>query len=489
MVSPRPRAGLPALFGLFLFAVTLLPARDRVIILADMGNEPHEEQQMVHMLMSSNAFDLEGLIAVTGKYLRNGPRPDLFHQLIDGYALVVENLKLHADGWPEPDHLHGITAAGQSGYGMADTGPGKASPGSNLIIDSLLKDDPRPLYVVVNAGSNTLAQALVELRAGQTSERLGELIARLRVFENGSQDNAGAWICHEFPEVHWVRSNYQTYCYGGPGKDGGPDGKEMGPHTWKPYAYSTVGQHQWLLEKVIAGHGPLGKLYPLRLFRMGGLGFQEGGGTIPWIGLLHPGLSDINHPSWGGWSGRYTREKVENPWSRHADIRPDEELYGGFTAYVDDMDRWVDPSTGNAIANSYVPVWRWRQAMFNDQLCRMDWCRKPFQEANHHPIAAFNGDLNPTIIHLTADPGGSLQVDASESSDPDGNPLEFCWWIYREAGTYDGNIAISNPSSARTALQIPADATGRQIHLILEVADINPIASLHAYRRIIINVP
>ena len=81
---------------------TILPARERMIILADMGNEPDEEQQMVHMLMSSNRFDLEGLIAVTGKYLRKDPQPELFHQLIDGYALVVENLKLHADGWPSP---------------------------------------------------------------------------------------------------------------------------------------------------------------------------------------------------------------------------------------------------------------------------------------------------------------------------------------------------------------------------------------------------
>ena len=41
----------------------------RLIILADMGNEPDEEQQMAHMIMCSNEFELEGLIAVTGIYL------------------------------------------------------------------------------------------------------------------------------------------------------------------------------------------------------------------------------------------------------------------------------------------------------------------------------------------------------------------------------------------------------------------------------------
>ena len=45
-------------------------ASSRLIILADMGNEPDEEQQMAHMIMCSNEFELEGLIAVSGIYLR-----------------------------------------------------------------------------------------------------------------------------------------------------------------------------------------------------------------------------------------------------------------------------------------------------------------------------------------------------------------------------------------------------------------------------------
>jgi len=72
-----------------------IPAlNSRLIILADMGNEPDEMQQMVHMIMCSNEFELEGLIAVTGKYLRpesGNPykqklHPELFINLINGYA-------------------------------------------------------------------------------------------------------------------------------------------------------------------------------------------------------------------------------------------------------------------------------------------------------------------------------------------------------------------------------------------------------------------
>ena len=87
---------------------TVSDQRHRVIILADMGNEPDEVQQMIHMATCYNEFDVEGLIAVTGKYLRPESRqkyrrtlhPELFHEIIDAYEKVLPNLKLHANHWP-----------------------------------------------------------------------------------------------------------------------------------------------------------------------------------------------------------------------------------------------------------------------------------------------------------------------------------------------------------------------------------------------------
>jgi len=72
-------------------------ARVRLIVMADMGNEPDEEQQMAHMLICSNTFDVEGLISVTGKYLRpedanpyrQVTHPELFIKLINAYAQAV----------------------------------------------------------------------------------------------------------------------------------------------------------------------------------------------------------------------------------------------------------------------------------------------------------------------------------------------------------------------------------------------------------------
>ncbi len=126
--------------------------------------------------------------------------------------------------------------------------------------------------------------------------------------------------------------------------------------------------------------------------------------------------------------------------------------------------------------------------MYKDQICRMDWCFKSYEEANHHPVAAFAGDNSDHIVFLDANPGELLQLDTSASSDPDGDELSYSWWVYEEAGSYAGKVKINDPTSALASLEVPTGAGGKTIHLILEVKDDNPIASLHDYRRVVINL-
>ena len=478
----------------FIAVVQLLsaqPQKHRVIILADMGHDPDEEQQIVHMMVCSNEFDLEGLITVTGRVFNpkkkikvKDLRPHLFHQIIDGYEKVYPNLQQHATGYQSPDYLRSIISTGQTGNGMADTGVGKTSKGAQLIIDAVCKNDPRPLHIIINAGSNTLAQALINYKANHSVDELDAFIRKLRVFENGGQDEAGAWICHNFPQIHWVKSTGQNKSFGG------PSNSNLGPHVWQPFPYTTEGQHEWAKEHIQTNHGALGALYPDRfVYRMH---YLEGGGTVPWLSFTTGGLTNPNQPSWGGFSGRYSTEKQLNVPSGHAIVIEDEKAYYPYKAYTDyDVikDKWLD-TDGTLHNNTYACVWRWRKAMWNDLQARMDWCVQSHEDSNHHPKVVLNGDSSDDVLTLTTSIGRQIELSAKGSTDPDNDSLSFKWWLYPEAGEYPYHkeLTIINEHSLEAGFIVPNDARGKHLHIILEVWDNNSIVRLAAFRRVIIKV-
>ncbi len=468
-------------------------AKTRLVLMADIGHDPDDEQQIVHMLMCSNEFDLEGLIAVTGRYFRPDPKdtvkilmPELFDFIIDGYEKVYPNLLKHATGWKTPGYLRSIVAPGQPGNGLKDVGPGRTTAGSQRIIDAVLKDDPRPLYLISNGGMNTLAQALFDYRQNHSKEQMDEFLRKIRVYDNSGQDECGAWICHEFPDIFFIRGKVQNRTFGG------PTNNNLGPHCWMPFEYTPWGQHQWAKENIQTNHGALGELYPDRKVD-GNYHFIGGGGTIPWAGLINPGLSDISQPSWGGWSGRYSAIKSLNPLSGFPVIHADEQQLFPFMAYTDGgevVDKWIDPADGKSYEDIYAPGWRWRQAIWNDLKARMDWCVASFPNANHHPVAVLNGDTTNNITRIKANYHETIELDATGSYDPDGDNLSYKWWVYPEAGEkpYNKPLEIENSSSAKTSLTIPIEAAGKALHIILEVTDDNDIVPLVDYRRLVVIV-
>jgi hypothetical protein len=234
-------------------------------------------------------------------------------------------------------------------------------------------------------------------------------------------------------------------------------------------------------------------MYPHRAIWGNEVHFIEGGGTIPWMRLVSRGLTDPNEPSWGGWSGRYTAEKVLNVPSPYTDIAIEEENSRPFYTYTDYTgveDHWVDPRDGKVYEDVYAPIWPWRIAMWNDFKARMDWCVEPYENANHHPVAVLNGDKGNGIIRLTAKTGDAIELDASGSGDPDNDPLRYSWWVYPEAGRtpYGRELPIENADAETITLTIPSDAKGREIHIILEVWDESDIVPLADYRRVVVSV-
>ena len=108
--------------------------RPRVIVISDIGNEPDDQMSFVRLLLYSNEFDIEGMIAATSTWQKTATHPETMHALIHAYSEVRGNLLLHANGWPSAEDLNALVFTGQAGYGMAATGPDKMSPGAEMIL-------------------------------------------------------------------------------------------------------------------------------------------------------------------------------------------------------------------------------------------------------------------------------------------------------------------------------------------------------------------
>ena len=476
--------------------------KHRLIILTDLENEPDDSQTMVKLLMYSNEIDIEGLIAVTSRWLPRLVFPESIKVRVQAFGVVRTNLMRHAPGWPTEKHLLDRIAGGQRGYGMTAVGDGKSTEGSELIIKALDKADARPIWFAINAGANTLAQALWDVKSSRTQEEVDAFVDKIRVYDDSGQDDAGAWIAHTFPRLFYLRSRTQVFGLFGPKT-------RSGPEPWAP-----LDQYDWAELNVRTRNGILGALYPQRMFKTGTFHFMEGGGTTTWIGLANKGLFEPDHIDWGGWGGRFSWQKEQVP-AGQATVDKLEKPYEPFLMFPQASDtsfEWEDPTEWKEFSgvdgeqkydsSVFAPLWRWRNAYTNDFKARMDWCVTDYLHANHAPVINFFGDENRTTAFLSVKAGENVTLDASASWDPDhrvryfterGFPsppeaIDFKWFYYPEAGNYKGNVQIEGDRSAIPVVQVPVDASGKQIHVILEVMDRDEDAPMTSYRRVVMNV-
>lgn len=80
-----------------------------------------------------------------------------------------------------------------------------------------------------------------------------------------------------------------------------------------------------------------------------------------------------------------------------------------------------------------------------------------------------------------------MVLDAGASSDLDTNSLEYNWYFFDAPSSYNGTVSVQNGNSSAATVSVPSDASGENIHIILELND-NGDPDLYAPRRVIINV-
>ena len=207
------------------------------------------------------------------------------------------------------------------------------------------------------------------------------------------------------------------------------------------------------------------------------------GDTPSFLNLVNNGLSDSEHPDWGGWGGRYELYTPRpQKWHSQPETRP---FWSDATDEVMGVDgRWHD--------TNHATIWRWREAYQNDFVARMDWTIKPYAEANHPPV--------PKLGHpdrLTVKKGERVTLSAEGTMDPDGDALSYQWFYYLEPGSFAASSARSGQPleihdfdqpkawfSPPSRVMPPGTGT---MHIILAVTD-HGTPRLTRYARIVVDV-
>ncbi len=447
-----------------------VPPRLRVMVLTDIEADPDDAQSMVRFLTYANAWDVEGLVATTSIHQKARVAPQSIDKILQAYAKVQPNLLRHQKGYPTYAQLKSKVKKGLPVYGLEGVGPGKDSEGSNWIVQAISKPDQRPIWFTVWGGSSVLAQALWRIQHTKTPAEAEKLYKKVRVYTISDQDDSGPWIRKTFPGIFYIVTPGYNYAYA----------TWLGMSFPFPGVNKDVVSNPWLATHIQQGHGPLGAVYP-------DVAYGMEGDTPAFLNLIANGLSNPEHPNYGGWGGRYElylpeyRDSNTSFFERENWPKDSVETRPIWTNANDSV---TSPVDNERYGSNQATIWRWREVFQNDFAARMDWCTKPFREANHPPV--------PKLAHpesFTVKSGQPFHLNADGTSDPDGDSMSYRWFQYKEAGTYPGEVSFQPYATNLYDLPMTAPPVTKPetIHFILQVTD-KGTPALTRYKRVIVTV-
>ncbi len=451
----------------------------RTVILTDMTHD--DGNSLIRYLYYGHLFDTEAIIVTQQlpDYNYHHEEPwEKAQGILAAYSEEFEQISQHHEGYPTYEELKAVTKRGRGalpiiwltnekkfaseiagrytesewgdiyfadwiGEGNTPNGEPKKSEGSEFLIEVFEKDDPRPIFVQAWGGPITLIQALYNYKEKHGKQKLKSLMKKLHIYSIHLQDITFDFIIDldKIRETECLNMGTVTSTYEGernaPGwmlYDGG--------HFWK---YITV-----MKQEEVNGHGPMSDIYD-----------HGGEGDTPaFLYLISAslGLNDPLEPTHGSWGSRF---------EPMGDDFPDNYFHTCGIDRGEALEKWI-PAAKNSFMN------------------RLQYSLKSPDEVNHEPIATLNNDSSPEIMLIKGKPGDTIELDASASTDPDGDELIFKWFHYKEAGTYKGNEDIGlSGSGAKQSISLPKDIGTQEIHIIMEVED-QGSPCLTSYKRAIL---
>jgi hypothetical protein len=435
--------------------------KPRLVVLTDISTwETDDHESLIRLMVHADMYEIEGIIITTGWSIDDVNKvkqfKDIASSVIDAYQKDLPNLlkrsnqndfaqdeeKQKIGYWPSANYLRERTMFGSMFMGMDKIGINNNSDGSNLIIQLADEEDNRPIWVTFWGGGNTLAQSIWQVQHTRSKSELKTFLNKLRVYAITDQDRPQK-SSFEISSHAWMRRNFSDDLL----------------FIWDECAWNYqngTGKNNWAdYEKNIQNHGNLGNQYPKYKYGVEG-------DTPAFLHIMPNGLNNPNEPTQASWGG-YSK------WGKGEDNN-------GYS-YVNYNENEYD------ICNKYEKYFY--PATFNNFSARMDWAKDG--KGNINPIIKIDGDTSLNIITKKAKQGTTISIDASASTDPNGDTLNYKWWIQPEAGTYNGNINILNNTTSKIMINIPSNSTGKNFHIICEVTD-DGSPQLTTYRRIIVEL-
>lgn len=454
-----------AVAGVLRIAATELP---RVIVLTDA--ETDDRCSMVHFLLHANDMQIDGIIQTNSCFQRKGwSHEPWLDKMIDAYAQVYPNLIVHDPEYPTPDYLRSVMYVGDEDathipdkINFKELLPGAEpiidpvdwadTPGSERIVEVLLEDDPRQVFIQCWGGGNTALRAFDKLKA-QYPDEYDRAIKKAVLYCIWYQDGAGPYIEKYHPDATILLNH----------------------HFSGSWDYGTMTNSTEFVDKYMHnGNNPLGDLYTQP--------YISEGDTPAFLYSLANGLRSYEDPTYGGWGGRFY--KVEG----HNNVYRDT----GFGQ----LREWVEPA-------------------MHDFQARLQWCVTPeYKKANHKPVIEVIGDQDISVcsgdsvrLRATITDPDLFDVDAAWLLRGDmwaqkgitkeyvaANPDRFhtpwrCSWYQYPSGTYPGNVDLHLGTERKADMWFvaPEVDTPQTVHIILEAYDM-AVPRLTSYSRYIINV-
>jgi len=443
--------------------------RPRVIVTSD--GEIDDECSMVRFLLYANEWDVEGIITSSSQYHWQGHKwagDDWVQPYLDAYAKVYPNLVKHDRRYPTPEFLQARTHLGNvKTEGEMDA----VTAGSQHIVKVLLDEsDDRPVWLQAWGGPNTIARALKTIEEEHPA-RMAGVAQKIRFYFIWEQDNTyqsyirPRWGKFGIPTI--ISDQFLAIAY---------DNQRRAVPQEKQRYFSAA----WMRENILQDRGPLLALYKAHEDGR----FRSEGDSPAFLHTIPTGLRNMESPDWGGWGGRFVRVR-DNTWLDPV-LEPGYQYPEGrwYTNSAWGRTRLKKEIPNDPELTAYLkPQWRWIDAIQNDFAARADWCVKSYAEANHAPVVKLGH-----AVDLKVRPGESVSLSAKGTTDPDGDTLEYRWWQYREAGTFDGTIEIRDAGRQDASVAVPGDFDkGGTLHIICEVTDTG-IPRLTRYQRVIVEV-